>query len=323
MKSNRKTITIFLSLFFLVACLVYAGDVQIDIAVLPYTISQSGSYVVTCNISLSTTNTNGITISANDVSLDLNGHTLKGPGKAAGTSGSGISVSSARYNIVIRNGIIRDWRLIGVSASNARNSQFESLQCYYNGTHGLTAGRGCIVKENTCSFNDFEGISAEGSTIIQNVCYSNGRNGISATSGCLIESNNCRYNGAAGISGGVSAIVSKNNCYSNTGDGITVYSNCYVFENNCNGNGSGTGDGAGINITGSDNSIERNLVTDNDRGIDCNPAIGNIIFSTRASGNTTNYDIADSNLFGEILTLLVTIPNPGLSLSNSYANFNF
>jgi parallel beta-helix repeat protein len=153
--------------------------------------------------------------------------------------------------------------------------------------------------------------------------YTNGRNGIDGTSGCLIESNNCRYNAGVGINGGFSAIINKNNCYSNTGDGIQVGSNCYVFENNCNGNGSGAGDGAGINITGSDNSIERNLVTDNDRGIDCNPATGNIIFSTRASGNTTNYDIADSNLFGAILTFSVTIPNPGINLSNSYANLNF
>ena len=305
-------------LLLLVISSLFAGDGQIDIATLPFTISQSGSYVVTCNLSLSTTNTNGITIGADDVSLDLNGHTLKGPGKAAGTSGSGISVSSSHYNIVVRNGIIRDWRIIGVSASNARNSRFESLQCYNNGTHGLAVGRGCIVKENTCGFNDFEGISAEGSTIIQNVCYSNGRNGISASSGCLIESNNCRYNGAAGISGGVSAIVSKNNCYSNTGDGIQVSSNCYVFENNCNGNGSGTGIGAGINATSSDNTIKENLVTDNDTGILCNPATGNFIICNYASGNAKNFNIVSGNMVGITYSTIGNITAP-----YSTQNFEF
>jgi len=310
MRNSLKKISLIFLTLLTVWLTVWAGDGQIDIATLPFTISQSGSYVVTCDLSLSTTNTNGITISANDVTLDLNGHTLRGPGKAAGTSGSGIYLGSTRYNIAIRNGVVRDWRLIGVSAANARNSQFESLQCYYNGTHGLAIGRGCIAKENTCGFNDFEGISAEGSTIIQNMCYNNGRNGIDGTSGCLIESNNCRYNAGVGIDGGISAIISKNNCYSNTGDGIQVSNNCYVFENNCNGNGSGTGVGAGINATSSDNTIKENLVTDNDTGILCNPATGNFIICNYASGNADNFNIVSGNMSGIVYSTIGGITAP-------------
>jgi len=71
-----------------------------------------------------------------------------------------------------------------------------------------------------------------------------------------------------------------------------------VVDNTCGDNGVGTGDGAGIHATSSDNCIEHNLVTDNDRGIDCNPATGNYIASNRASGNSTNYDIVGGNTVG-------------------------
>src|SRR5262245_53371403 len=68
------------------------------ISSLPFTISAPGSYVVTSNL---TSAGAGITISANDVTVDLNGFNL-----TAGPGGNGVRVSGARTNICVRNGSV-------------------------------------------------------------------------------------------------------------------------------------------------------------------------------------------------------------------------
>lgn len=67
----------------------------------PLTISASGSYCLTGN--LASSSGTAITIQADNVVLDLNGHTLSGPG---GTSSIGIS-SNMRRGLRIRNGTLR------------------------------------------------------------------------------------------------------------------------------------------------------------------------------------------------------------------------
>ncbi len=74
------------------------------ISSLPYTISSPGSYYVTNALS---STTGGITITTNDVELDLNGFTLTG---TAGLYG----ISSSFNQITIRNGRVHFWG-IGIS----------------------------------------------------------------------------------------------------------------------------------------------------------------------------------------------------------------
>ena len=86
----------------------------------------------------------------------------------------------------------------------------------------------------------------------------------------------------------------------NKGDGIHVPNDSLVAGNTGDSNGNGTGgDGAGIHATSSDNRIEGNNVTDNDRGIDVDS--GNVIIKNSAGGNTTNYAIAANNVYGAIV----------------------
>ena len=127
-------------------------------------------YRLTGDLTLATQDTNGITIDADDVTLDLNGHAIIGPGKAAGTTGNGIYLASpAKYNIAIRNGTVRDWRLDGVYALYAVNSQFEAMRCYNNGGNGLRSGTGSTVSGNNSSNNEANGIEAgNGSTVSGN-----------------------------------------------------------------------------------------------------------------------------------------------------------
>src|ERR1035441_8295747 len=63
----------------------------------PYTISSPGSYYLTANLSV--TNGNAITITANRVTLDLNGFTLSST--QASPTGSGIFLGSSLSDITI------------------------------------------------------------------------------------------------------------------------------------------------------------------------------------------------------------------------------
>lgn len=222
----------------LIVCGVWGGDGQIDIATLPYTISSSGAYIVTRDLTLTTTNSNGITIEADNVTLDLNGHTLTGPGKTAGATGSGIYVNGTHYNITICNGTVRDWRDKGIGAGTATNSQFELLRCYNNGSNGLLVGNDNTVSGNTAHSNGTYGIqTGNGCTVNDNNSYGNGSGGIYVGSGCSVSGNSCRGNTGSGINAGNCCVITKNSCLSNTLRGISVGEGCTVSGNTCMSNG--------------------------------------------------------------------------------------
>lgn len=68
-----------------------------------FTISQSGNYVLTSDIVVSTGT--GITIDASDVMLDLNGFTIRSTAAPAG--GLGVSIETSARNVVVKNGSIK------------------------------------------------------------------------------------------------------------------------------------------------------------------------------------------------------------------------
>jgi len=232
--SKQIAICLLLSAIYLVS--LWAGDGQIDIATLPYTINQSGSYIVTNNLTLLTQDTYGITIVVDNVTIDLNGHTLTGAGKAVGATGSGIYVSSTYYNIAIRNGTVRDWRQNGVDGG-AYNSQFKNLRCYNNGGNGIYAGIGSLVKENNCTNNAYAGVDAgTGSTVSQNTCYFNYYDGIYTGEGCTINGNTSNQNGSDGIGASMDSSLRGNTCRDNGDDGIIAGSGSTIIENTCYSN---------------------------------------------------------------------------------------
>jgi hypothetical protein len=74
-----------------------------------YTITQSGNYVLSGDIVVSTGN--GITIDASDVTIDLNGFTIRST--AAPTNGIGVRIETSARNVVVKNGSIKCGGSIG------------------------------------------------------------------------------------------------------------------------------------------------------------------------------------------------------------------
>ena len=71
-----------------------------------HVISQSGSYYLTGNITALASGKDGIEIAADNVTLDLMGYAVIGPGKGIGAD-DGIVVSGVRASIAISNGTIQ------------------------------------------------------------------------------------------------------------------------------------------------------------------------------------------------------------------------
>lgn len=88
----------------------------------PRTISAPGSYKLVADIAQDL-NEAAITVSASGVSLDLNGHQIKGPG---GKQGIGIRIAGAR-GVSVRNGAIAD-SAFGVIVENSSNVMLTDLR---------------------------------------------------------------------------------------------------------------------------------------------------------------------------------------------------
>ncbi|MDD2597798.1 MAG: right-handed parallel beta-helix repeat-containing protein [Kiritimatiellae bacterium] len=141
---------------------------------------------------------NGITVNANDVFIDLAGHTLSGPG---GASGYGIYQSGARRNLTVKNGQIVNWSgssMAGVFADGI-NVQIHHLQVVSNYT-GIATGIGYVISDCTVYENSASGIMASFGAVVSGcVAYKNGGNGIDTSYGGTVSNCASTENAGRGI----------------------------------------------------------------------------------------------------------------------------
>src|SRR5688572_6092132 len=104
------------------------------ISSLPFTISQPGSYYLTADLT-GVSGQAGITVAADNVTIDLRGYTLRG---VAGSTG-GIIANFMFANVALRDGFVRGWGGTGV-AMGADNVQIEGIVSTNNGGTGISAG---------------------------------------------------------------------------------------------------------------------------------------------------------------------------------------
>ena len=281
MVRKMSSLTLHLCLLFFITTVVpsaYGTDGQIKLTQpgeFPLVIDRSGSYVLTCNITVPT-NVNGIEINADNVTLTLNGHTLIGPGKENSSSGNGIYASS-RQNIFIINGAVQDFGASGIMLTGT-NHQVKDLRVSGNGLDGISAASSTI-RDCTASLNGSHGIVASDSAITDCVTHHNEHHGIYAASSTI---SNCTasLNGSHGIvasnativncivynSGGRGMHASDSTITSctvnhNGSHGIYASSGCRMESNNLRNNG-----GYGIYLSSSYNYAIKNAASANVSG---------------------------------------------------------
>lgn len=285
---------------------------RIPITALPYTINTPGSYYLTQNLTIASA-ANGITISAADVVLDLNGFTLDG----ANLGGKGILATGA--GTTVRNGTVTRWT--GYGFDTQYGALLEDVHAIDNQIGIVVRGtvRGCTAAANT-----FDGVQARYSTVSDCFAQDNGtgfslvdssltgcsaltnQTGIYAEEGSVVTNCTAEFN-FTGISvGGPSkdrgATVVRNNAVLSSGaDGIAVSGWNSVIADNAVSNSGRTQQASGMYVTGQRNRIEGNHVNDtNGYGILVTGGTGNLVVRNWADANGVDYFFGAQNDTGPI-----------------------
>jgi hypothetical protein len=284
----------------------FAADGQFKLAqtsstTFPIILNSTASYVLTSNLMVPDPNVNAITISADNVTLDLNGHALIGPGSGTGTGIYAID----KKNITVRNGTIRGFGYEGIYIhGSTANNRVKDISAYDNGRNGIevlyatitnctsssngalgikatySTITGCMAYDNS----GLEGIWGKYSTINSCTAISNEHNGIggynSTVTNCTAYNNLCSSSNQSGIYAINSSVTNSTsydngktgfdltyatliNCTANSNgsDGIYAWGKCHIVGNNCRDN-----EGYGINLVNSYSYVIKNSASNNTSG---------------------------------------------------------
>lgn len=285
------------------------------IASAPFTITQPGSYYLITNLYVASGT--GITISNNNVTVDLNGFALTGT-----SSGFGIYFPINQTNVTVRNGSMSGWSSgVVVLQNNSRNLVFERLAVSSCALYGISSSSPAWLRNCLCFSNQYGIYVFGGGQVTDCDASDNGVFGLSAAN-CIVRNCSAANNGHYGIyvaPGTVSGCWVQNNFDS----GIYVLSSgSEIIGNTCIGNNtSGSTSDAGIYVDGGNNRIEDNHVSGSGyAGISVtNLFSGNIIVKNSvANDGPNNYLTPGNQIVGPLITTYGTITN-----SNPWANFSF
>jgi hypothetical protein len=233
------------------------------ISSLPFAITASGSYYLTSNLT-GVSGQHGITISVDNVSVDLNGFTMTG---VAGAK-DGIYASAAVKAIRVHNGTVAQWPLEGIALENASASQLDHLRAIGNHGNALLLGASstildcvamqnlsygiitpfgrCLVQRCICTGNSAGALILSDSRVEDcNFSGNTGVYGVSLGTGCVISGSTANSNASHGIVTDDGSIVTNCTTQGNSLDGIHAGSSCIVINSSSRNNGTGT-TGSGI-----------------------------------------------------------------------------
>jgi parallel beta-helix repeat protein len=196
----------------------------------PVTISVLGSYRLSGNLTVPDANSVAILITADNVSLDLNGFSIIGPTVCTGTpavtsctpTGSGIGVQSSKSSISVFNGSIRGMGDAGIAIDGA-GAIIDRVTAFSNGNAGFELHGGRLTG-NTATSNRV-GFQADNSTLTGNTAIGNGGG---------IECNQCTVSGNTANSNGVGFVIfCPSAVIGNTAFGSVVSNNLFIVGAGC------------------------------------------------------------------------------------------
>lgn len=147
---------------------------RFPISIIPTNLTVSGSYYLTTNL-IQSIDVDAITISADDITIDLNGFALIGTNGVAGGITHGGFI---RKNIHISNGTIRNWRN-GLMLNGGGYDHMDRLRVHSNTENGIYAVDAFTITDCYIADNGFNGILAQGGQGLIRDCVLRG-NGLDA-----------------------------------------------------------------------------------------------------------------------------------------------
>ncbi len=308
----------------------------------PYTITESGSYYLTANL---TSTGHGVVIRADHVTLDLMGFSITGDG-GTGDYGVYLDGDSTRpiRGIRVHNGSIERFHN-GLRLEFARLNDFADLRiakCTNTGvillgTDGsICSGNriaSCVISENA-GYGIYlagSGGAVDGNVIEDCSISENNNTGITlygsggSCSGNRIETSLIRENLSNGITltTASNTVIQACSVCKQSGTGIELGSSsshnaildCLVTQNA----------GNGIVCTGTvGNRIEGNFVSENSStgyGILTQSSQKNLIVRNLCIGHANNYSVTDNDTYGPLATDTGALPTTGAG-AHPWANFS-
>jgi len=265
---------------------VFECEPRIPIHNVPFVIDTSGSYYLTRHMTNITGD--GISVFADDVTIDLNGFALRGQ---VGT-GVGILAPLPQSNITIKNGTIRNWILDGIEAASTESGRYENLTLMNCGERGVHCGDSSSLQGLWCENNGQGGILAGNECRIRDVSVKSGL-GIVAGSGSVISDCTVRGSTGNGIDFGARSRISSCTVEQCAGDGLFTSGDGSYVQGNflCRNN-------IGLEVQGTNTVITQNVAIENTAG---------------------NYLIASNNYQALLLDPGV-VPGTGFSTDQPLAN---
>ncbi len=176
----------------------------------PYVISASGSFRLTGNLN-PPASTDAIDVSASNVTIDLNGFAIIGPGSSS-LSPNGIN-ATGKNAVTVENGTVTGFG-IGVEVGNF--AIVRNVHADKNGS-GIATGFDSVVEDCTANNSTLTiefGIGCGNESAISgNTANGNAGIGIFCGSGCVISGNAADANGTGIDCDGTECLISRNTVY--------------------------------------------------------------------------------------------------------------
>lgn len=179
----------------------------------PVTLSEPGSYVLTSNLDVRSfpgaADLTAVDITADDVTLDLNGFRIVGPASCTGapgaiscTPGAGVGIRSVGRNTSVTRGSVSGFA--GGGATLGPEARVRDLRAADNGTVGISAGQLSVVEQAVALGNGGAGIALgpDGAVLGSNASF-NDDAGLTLGAGTGFSSSVLNQNGAGSAIGGV------------------------------------------------------------------------------------------------------------------------
>ncbi len=158
----------------------------------PVSISRSGSYRLSGNLTVADADTGGILITAPNVTLDLNGFSVLGPVHciyngaevACDDTGNGVGIQSSVPGLneyegnAISNGVVRGFGHHGVSVGYG--TLIDRLRVIGNGGDGIRGYGAVAITRSLAVYNRLHGISGNNLNVQSSHAVTNGQHGINA-----------------------------------------------------------------------------------------------------------------------------------------------
>jgi parallel beta-helix repeat protein len=243
----------------------------------------------------------GLVIGADNITLNLKGHTIDGDAASTGGDDVGVRVAG-RHGIVIRSGALQEFdHAVHLTAArrnvirnlvttgngdvdNGRaillddgsdNNRIERNDASHNGRSGITMFDSShnLVAANRTTHNGVAGMGVFGgadNSVVANIITDNAENGIAwdGTTGGRVAGNRISGNPDQALGMGSDRTLVIGNLIRDNGDNVIVFGNGNVVRENLIRDAGGCPDGCGFGISvegGLANDVTRNLVTGNVR----------------------------------------------------------